>query len=109
MHIHGHNVQIVARGPGICSQRPPYQRHVFRQSGNINSNAQANALGFTYSSAGMPHIPMRRDRWMIAPSSYTVIRFVANNPGVWFLHCHMEWLMEAVCLSSSPFLFLLAL
>jgi hypothetical protein len=23
--------------------------------------------------------------------SYVVFRFTANNPGPWFLHCHMEW------------------
>jgi len=31
----------------------------------------------------MPAVPMRRDTWLIAPNGYTVIRFVADNPGVW--------------------------
>lgn len=28
---------------------------------------------------------------MIAAEGYTVVRFVADNPGVWFFHCHMDW------------------
>lgn len=24
-----------------------------------------------------------------------IVRFVADNPGVWFLHCHMDWHLEA--------------
>ncbi|KAI8844847.1 multicopper oxidase-domain-containing protein [Chytridium lagenaria] len=27
--------------------------------------------------------------------AYTVIRFVADNPGVWFFHCHIEWHIQA--------------
>lgn len=32
---------------------------------------------------------------MLAPSAFTVFRFKATNPGVWLLHCHMEWHVEA--------------
>lgn len=31
-----------------------------------------------------------RDTLGIALDSWTVLRFVANNPGVWLLHCHSE-------------------
>ena len=31
------------------------------------------------------------DSFNIPPESYVVFRFTANNPGPWFLHCHMEW------------------
>jgi len=53
--------------------------------------AIASALGFTGNQSKMPAIPMRRDTWMLAANGYTVIRFKANNPGVWFFHCHMDW------------------
>ncbi|SSD62004.1 uncharacterized protein SCODWIG_03765 [Saccharomycodes ludwigii] len=34
---------------------------------------------------------MIRDTFYIRPLSSFVIRFVADNPGVWFFHCHIEW------------------
>lgn len=70
IHLHGHTVQLVARTNSTCSNSP---------------------------------IPMRRDTWMEPrwnssdpnhPS--TVVRFQADNPGVWFFHCHMEWHLVAV-------------
>jgi L-ascorbate oxidase len=27
----------------------------------------------------------------LKPCGFTVIRFVANNPGAWFFHCHIDW------------------
>jgi iron transport multicopper oxidase len=59
---------------------------------NLNAvMPSANTMGYTGDTSKMPAIPMRRDTWMIAPGGYTVIRFVADNPGVWFFHCHMDW------------------
>jgi len=34
---------------------------------------------------------MKRDTISVNPNSYAVIRFVADNPGVWLFHCHIEW------------------
>ena len=28
-------------------------------------------------------------------NGWTLIRFVADNPGVWFFHCHMLWHSES--------------
>ena len=40
--------------------------------------------------------PPRRDVVSIgAPSDNVTIRFVTNNPGPWFLHCHIDWHLEA--------------
>ncbi|OCK76302.1 multicopper oxidase [Lepidopterella palustris CBS 459.81] len=99
LHIHGHNVQLVARSNGTYSSSDtvhgPKHKHHFLSTGIINSNSNATAMGFSNSSSSMPAVPMRRDTWMVAPNGYTVIRFIANNPGTWFLHCHMEWHMDA--------------
>lgn len=51
----------------------------------------ADALGYNRGTEKFPKIPMKRDTWMLAARGYTVIRFRANNPGVWFFHCHMDW------------------
>ncbi|KAI0521447.1 Cupredoxin [Xylaria bambusicola] len=38
--------------------------------------------------------PMRRDTVTIPAFSHIVIRFKADNPGLWALHCHVAWHME---------------
>lgn len=37
---------------------------------------------------------MRRDTVSVPAQRHIVIRFVADNPGVWALHCHVSWHME---------------
>ena len=64
--MHGHRFQVIARAPGLYS-------------GNDHYPAQ----------------PVRRDTVVLAPNGHTVWRFQANNPGVWLLHCHMEWHVAA--------------
>jgi len=34
---------------------------------------------------------MRRDTFVLHPLGYIVLRFQANNPGIWLFHCHIEW------------------
>lgn len=34
---------------------------------------------------------MRRDTFVLRPEGYIVLRFQADNPGVWLFHCHIEW------------------
>ncbi|KAI0011025.1 hypothetical protein F4779DRAFT_626858 [Xylariaceae sp. FL0662B] len=38
--------------------------------------------------------PMRRDTVTVPAFSHVVIRFAADNPGLWALHCHVAWHME---------------
>ncbi|CAI2169372.1 10226_t:CDS:2 [Funneliformis geosporum] len=38
--------------------------------------------------------PIVRDTVTSPSESWTVIRFVADNPGVWAFHCHIEWHVE---------------
>lgn len=34
---------------------------------------------------------MRRDTFVLRPEGHIVLRFEADNPGVWLFHCHIEW------------------
>jgi len=38
--------------------------------------------------------PLYRDTVTINANSYLVIQFKADNPGIWLLHCHIEWHMS---------------
>ena len=42
--------------------------------------------------------PMRRDTVTVPARTHVVIRFVADNPGIWALHCHVAWHMEGMWL-----------
>ncbi|TVY90217.1 Laccase [Lachnellula willkommii] len=35
--------------------------------------------------------PLRKDTVYVPPWGYVVIRFKANNEGIWILHCHVLW------------------
>ncbi|KAI1167775.1 Cupredoxin [Nemania serpens] len=67
-HLHGHQFQII--------ERPRSNR------GSWNSTGPA------------PQTPVRRDTVAVFANSYVVLRILANNPGVFLLHCHIEWHVE---------------
>ncbi|KAH0420162.1 multicopper oxidase [Colletotrichum camelliae] len=69
-HLHGHQFQVVHRS-------------------DEDAGAYAND-----SSVSFPEYPMRRDTLVVEGNGNFVIRFKANNPGVWLFHCHIEWHMD---------------
>ncbi|KAJ2734442.1 ferroxidase fet3 [Coemansia sp. BCRC 34962] len=66
MHLHGHAFQIIEYG-SIVNQSEPVLRY----------SAKCNA-------------PMQRDTFVVPVNHYVKLRFRADNPGVWLLHCHMD-------------------
>ncbi|CAN8103161.1 unnamed protein product [Discula destructiva] len=70
-HMHGHTVQIVGWGPG---------RYIPGTAPTTTWNLEN---------------PMRRDTFTVPEQSHVVVRFRADNPGVWILHCHVAWHLEA--------------
>ncbi|OIW27958.1 hypothetical protein CONLIGDRAFT_682964 [Coniochaeta ligniaria NRRL 30616] len=68
-HLHGHNFQALWRSEEEAG--------LFADS-NVTSSA-------------FPAIPMRRDTLVLYPDGNIVLRFKADNPGVWLFHCHIEW------------------
>ncbi|KAJ5527675.1 hypothetical protein N7513_011834 [Penicillium frequentans] len=50
-------------------------------------------------------VPIRRDTLYVPASGNFVLRFKANNPGIWIFHCHIEWHMDvglAVVFVEAP-------
>ncbi|KAJ5742882.1 Multicopper oxidase abr1 [Penicillium manginii] len=70
-HLHGHQFQVVQRS-------------------EVNGGLFTGAYWQNIS-----HTPVRRDTIMVQNNGHAVIRFRADNPGVWLLHCHVEWHVEA--------------
>ncbi|KAJ7731143.1 Fet3 protein [Mycena maculata] len=80
-HIHGHKYQIVQRSADYLSDDPSV----------ITMANQTN--------------PLRRDTIQVESGTSATLRIVADNPGVWFFHCHIEWHLEvglAVQLIEAP-------
>ncbi|KAF7718017.1 Iron transport multicopper oxidase [Penicillium ucsense] len=80
-HLHGHNFQLVDRAPSYGSHFYDYQDSdpVFYDPNNHTE---------------FPKYPARRDTFVLPPHGYFVVRFVADNPGVWLFHCHIDWHLE---------------
>ncbi|KAI9272916.1 multicopper oxidase-domain-containing protein [Phascolomyces articulosus] len=67
-HLHGHVFQIVGKGDGYYDN---------------NSSIPLNTTN-----------PMRRDTIQVPGEGFAIVRFRADNPGIWFFHCHIEWHLE---------------
>jgi iron transport multicopper oxidase len=68
-HLHGHAFQVIARSPSNTPYDP--------------------------AAIVAPKSPMRRDTIHVHAGGYVVLRYKANNPGIFLFHCHIEWHMEA--------------
>lgn len=69
MHVHGHNMQILASGFGYWN-------------GDIVN----------------PENPTRRDTWQLAPLGYSVFQWDLNNPGVWPFHVSLSIIHHIYCI-----------
>lgn len=65
MHLHGHEFYVLATG-----------------SGNFDPNTDVHKFNLVD--------PPRRNTIGVPVRGWAVIRFVANNPGVWLMHCHID-------------------
>ncbi|THU99994.1 ferroxidase [Dendrothele bispora CBS 962.96] len=82
-HIHGHNFMIMGRAKDYTSDDPVLNPPIVQNQSN----------------------PMRRDTIHVPGGGAVTLRFVADNPGAWFFHCHMEWHLEsglAIQLIEAP-------
>ncbi|KAF0888588.1 hypothetical protein E2562_016057, partial [Oryza meyeriana var. granulata] len=65
MHIHGFNFFILAQGFGNYDE--------------ATAAPQFNLVN-----------PQERNTVAVPTGGWAVIRFIANNPGMWYMHCHFE-------------------
>ncbi|KQK15781.1 laccase-4 [Brachypodium distachyon] len=65
LHLHGFNFFVVGQGFGNYDV--------------VNDPAQFNLVD-----------PVERNTVAVPAGGWVAIRFIADNPGVWFMHCHLE-------------------
>ncbi|KAI3732804.1 hypothetical protein L1987_64013 [Smallanthus sonchifolius] len=70
LHLHGFNFYVVGQGTG-------------------NFNATTDPLTFNLVD------PVERNTVGVPSGGWVAVRFLADNPGVWFMHCdieiHLSW------------------
>lgn len=54
-----------------------------------------NAWDYDSSNDTLYYDGVRRDTVVVNAQSWLVFRFVTDNPGVWFLHCHIDWHLQS--------------
>jgi FtsP/CotA-like multicopper oxidase with cupredoxin domain len=65
-HMHGHVFYVLGTGPGLV--------------------VDESKLNFAD--------PFPRDVFTLNSTSWSVFRYKADNPGIWSIHCHIEWHVE---------------
>lgn len=69
--------------------------HVFQAVYRSDENAGFYDSTNTTITDAFHTTPMKRDTLVVQPQGFFVVRFKANNPGVWFFHCHIEWHIDS--------------
>ncbi|KAF1350084.1 putative multicopper oxidase, type 1 [Delphinella strobiligena] len=82
MHLHGYKYFVLAQGHGY-----PPRKSRFEELTRDNVQPLYDSLELTN--------PLRRDTASVEAFGWILIRFVADNPGAWPLHCHISWHTEA--------------
>jgi iron transport multicopper oxidase len=87
---YGDTVQIVLNNIDVASHPFHLHGHHFQV---LDRPASGTGLwpGRDENYAATPPV---RDTVSVMPNSYVVLRFRADNPGVWLFHCHIEWHVE---------------
>jgi FtsP/CotA-like multicopper oxidase with cupredoxin domain len=77
-HLHGYDFYILSR----------------HAPSRVGSYELLNPFDTTKTPAGGPMNlinPPKKDTVYVPSMGYVVLRFHANNPGLWLLHCHILW------------------
>lgn len=86
----GEVVQIVVNN--LDSGRHPFHLHGHQFQAIHRSEEAAGTFEDTHvPESNFTKIPMRRDTIVLYPNGNMVLRFRADNPGIWLFHCHIEW------------------
>ena len=88
-HLHGYSVDFIraARLPSFA----PASCNQTRQRRRRDTLSLESILPPLNST---PAVLTVGDSFNVPRESYVLFRFTANNPGPWFLHCHMDWHMS---------------
>ena len=100
IHIHGHSVHVLRVGYGWYSSENGSLLGSSRdltctKSGNdaeIMDHIRCPDARFRSPDETFPidHFTVRKDTFIVPAGGYVVVQFRSDNPGYWFMHCHVN-------------------
>ncbi|KAI1132488.1 multicopper oxidase-domain-containing protein [Nemania abortiva] len=82
-HLHGTRMWVLGQGHGYF---PSYEALGLLPEGKGLLDATNNTV---------TRNPLKRDTITVEGFGWVLLRFIADNPGVWLFHCHVIWHSEA--------------
>ena len=97
IHLHGHSFYVLKLAYGVYNETTGLK--IFDNydidclpSGLCNDPSFTDRSWHGDSIPGLNLInPPQKDTLMIPAGAYAVVRFRSDNPGKWFVHCHIEF------------------
>ena len=89
MHLHGHHFHVLEIGYG--SYYPNNGSLKGRSSEVSCDDALCSSPAWSTSRQTFPmnETTVRKDTIIVPAGGYVVLHFLSNNPGFWFMHCHI--------------------
>ena len=100
IHMHGHTFEVLKMGFPTFNENGTLipSNDILCSPIHLNKDSQCNDATWRNSSwmdyRNIPGIslldPVRKDTIVVPYGGYSVIRIWATNPGIWFMHCHID-------------------
>ena len=94
IHFHGHSFHVLGIRYGQYNETTGFLNGCNTDI-TCGVDNEARCTSPTWSDGFTPNFTvdartMRKDTVIVPAGGYVVIQFVSNNPGYWFMHCHIE-------------------
>jgi FtsP/CotA-like multicopper oxidase with cupredoxin domain len=96
VHFHGHDFHVVGIGYGTYNSTtgaimtPTKDIVCDPMKSNNATCVSPNWTNATGPDITLDRTTIRKDTVLVPALGYVIVHFKTNNPGWWFLHCHME-------------------
>ena len=89
IHLHGHHFQVVDIGYGSY-----HENNASLRSRNTDIDCDSPLCSLPSWNGAAPTFTVtdktvRKDTVIVPGGGYVVIQFISDNPGFWFMHCHI--------------------
>lgn len=103
IHMHGHSFHVIKMGYASFDEKYGFLVEQNKDIDCSGGKKRSNDYSFCKNATWRNHswlngnipgqelsYPPRKDTIIVPDGGYAVIRFRANNPGIWIIHCHIE-------------------
>lgn len=102
IHLHGHSFQVAGIFYGMYNSTG----QLVGTNPNVTCNNDPQCTNPTWTSSRVDgevnNKTIRKDAIVVPAGGYVVLRFIADNPGYWFMHCHIEaHLLEGMAIAVN--------